>query len=265
MAGAIGYAFVQPPYVSLSVFTAIGLGLALPYLTLSYVPALQKIMPKPGPWMEVFKQALAFPMFLASLWLLWVLAQQTDAFGITAALLGAISIAFGLWLLRYKPVSKTRLYILRAAALLSFAGALAMLPVCARPCEQPIGGNLSQTMISMPYSEEILEQALDSDDPVFTEMTAAWCITCKVNHAMAINVASTKGVFKDRNVRYIVGDWTNEDPTITKYLQKYGRNGVPLYVYYGPRDPQTGIRPNAKVLPQVLTPAIVREYIEGKN
>ncbi|HOO82314.1 MAG TPA: protein-disulfide reductase DsbD family protein [Alphaproteobacteria bacterium] len=265
MAGAIGYAFIQPPIVSLVIFTMLGLGLALPYLALSFVPALQKIMPKPGAWMVIFKQALSFPMFIAALWLLWVLAQQTDAYGITAALLGAISIAFGLWLLRHCPKNKTTLSALRIMAGLSFLGALALLPICARPCAQPMGGGLTQTLISLPYSQETLQSALDSDDPVFTEMTAAWCITCKVNHAVAINIDSTKTLFSKHNIRYIVGDWTNEDPEITKYLRKHGRSGVPLYVYYGPRDPETGRRPDAKILPQVLTPAIVKNFIENNT
>lgn len=265
MAGAIGYAFLQPPIISLIIFTALGFGLALPYLTLSFIPALQKIMPKPGAWMEVFKQALAFPMFIAALWLLWVLAQQTDAHGITAALLGAIAIALGLWLLRQNPKTKTWQITARALAVISFITALALLPVCARPCAQPMGTELSHSFVSLPYSEEGLQTALDGDAPVFTEMTAAWCITCKVNHAIALNIDSTKQLMAKHNVQYFVGDWTNEDPEITKYLQKYGRNGVPLYVYYGPRDPVTKQRAGAKILPQVLTPAIVKDFIEGNT
>ncbi|MCB9983815.1 MAG: thioredoxin family protein [Rhodospirillales bacterium] len=265
MAGAIGYAFLQPPVISLLIFTALALGLALPYLILSFIPALQQIMPKPGAWMEVFKQALAFPMFGAALWLLWVLAQQTDAYGVTAALLGAILIAFGLWLLRHSPKNQKTRITLRIAAGLAFLGALALLPVCARPCSQPLGQDLTHSLISLPYSEETLQSALESDDPVLTEMTAAWCITCKVNHAVAINVDSTKNLITKHNIRYIVGDWTNEDPEITKYLESYGRNGVPLYVYYGPRDPVTKQRASAKILPQVLTPAIVKSFIEDNT
>jgi len=116
-----------------------------------------------------------------------------------------------------------------------------------------------------PFSQARLEEELEGDLPVFTEMTAAWCITCKVNHKIAINIASTKSLFANNNVQYLIGDWTNEDPEITKYLKAYGRNGVPLYVFYGPRDPVTKLRPEPKILPQVLTPDIVKNYIEGDS
>jgi thiol:disulfide interchange protein len=110
----------------------------------------------------------------------------------------------------------------------------------------------------------VLQQSLKGNEPVFVEMTAAWCITCKVNHKIAIDIPSTRKLFEDMQVRYLIGDWTNEDPDITKFLQSYGRSGVPIYVYYGPRDPATGKRPDAKVLPQVLTPALVESFIKGQ-
>ena len=108
---------------------------------------------------------------------------------------------------------------------------------------------------------EKLGELLAGDEPVFVEMTAAWCITCKVNHKIALNTKATKTLFKERGVRFLVGDWTNKDAEITKYLNDYGRNGVPIYVYYGPRDAETGERPEAQVLPQILTPGIVKDAI----
>ena len=261
MAGAIGFAFVQPPIVSLSVFAALGLGLALPYLALSFAPALQKALPKPGPWMEIFKQALAFPMFIAALWLLWVLAQQTDTMGVTATLLGAILLGFSIWIFKHVPNNPLWHHVIRAVAVLSVLGAFAILPTQNVPHAETA---IKAESFGQTFTLNRLEEELAGNNPVFTEMTAAWCITCKVNHKMAINISSTKKLFADHNVEYLIGDWTNEDPEITKYLQNYGRNGVPLYVYYGPRDPETNQRPDPKLLPQVLTPGIIEDVIKGE-
>lgn len=263
MAGAIGFAFVQPPIVSLTVFFALGLGLALPYLLLSFIPALQERLPKPGAWMEVFKQFLAFPMFIASLWLLWVLAQQVGTMDISKVLFGAILIAFSIWMFKHISAKPLWHYVTRALAVISILVALALLPIS--------GGKASNTgeavshEFGSAYSEDALQTALDGNAPVFTEMTAAWCITCKVNHAVALNIKETKKLFAEKNVTYLIGDWTNEDPVITKYLQSYGRNGVPLYVFYGARDPVTKQRPEPKLLPQVLTPGVIKSYINGKS
>ncbi|MEM7651262.1 MAG: protein-disulfide reductase DsbD domain-containing protein [Pseudomonadota bacterium] len=263
MAGAIGFAFVQPPIVSLTVFAALGFGLALPYLILSFVPAARSFMPKPGPWMDVFKQALAFPMFAAALWLFWVLGQQVGTMEMTKVLGGALLIVFSIWLFRHVPTKPLTHHIVRAIAVASVFIALALLPTA----QNNAPSNKSDSKIESGFGENFTPQKLtlllEGDAPVFTEMTAAWCITCKVNHAVALNVASTKTLFAEQNISYIVGDWTNEDPEITQYLQKYGRNGVPLYVYYGPRDPVTKQRPEANILPQVLTPAIVAKEINN--
>lgn len=208
MAGAIAYALLQPAYVSLVVFAALGMGLALPYLLLSFVPALRKRLPKPGAWMETFRRILSVPMFLAALWLFWVLSQQIG-------------------ILPPKQAEKAE--------------------------------------FGAPYSEQTLENALSGDEPVFVEMTAAWCITCKVNHAIALDVASTRALFQGMNMIYLIGDWTNEDPAVTKFLSAYGRSGVPLYVFYGSRNLTTGERPAPRVLPQVLTPGIVENHIRGET
>ncbi len=263
MAGAIGFAFIQPPLISLTIFAALGLGLALPYLALSFAPALQKMLPRPGPWMEIFKQALAFPMFIAALWLLWVLAQQVDSMDITAALFGAILITFSIWMFKHIPERPLTHNITRAIAVLAVLSALTILPT--KTITLNNAAIEATYSFGQPFSQNRLEEELAGDAPVFTEMTAAWCITCKVNHKLAINIAATKTLFAENNVRYLIGDWTNEDPAITKYLQAYGRNGVPLYVFYGPRDVVTKQRPEPKILPQVLTPDIVKKYIEGNS
>lgn len=260
MAASIGFALVQPAWISLSVFGALGLGLASPYLLLSYAPALQNKLPKPGPWMDHFKHFLAFPMFGASVWLIWVLSQQAGPTGVLGVLLGMLAISFGIWLIKVMPERGLLRLITKILVIASLATPFATLTVDR--------GGYSDSMkideeMGEVFTPGMLSETLDGNDPVFVEMTAAWCITCKVNHAIAINVPSTRKVFEENNVKYMVGDWTNYDPKITKFLNSYGRNGVPIYVYYGPRNIETGERPNPVVLPQILTPAIVKNAIEN--
>lgn len=260
MAGAIGFAFTQPPVISLIIFAALGLGLAAPYLILSFTPQLQHVLPKPGPWMNTFKQFLAFPMFVAALWLVWVLSEQTGTIGMSAILLGMVLIRFSIWLFAHKPQNQIGRGLILLLSTIAIGGALLLIP---HDMSAPANAESTQLTFGETFSEQKLEQALAGDNPVFVEMTAAWCITCKVNHAVALNIDSTKELFKNENVTYLIGDWTNEDPVITKYLNRYGRAGVPLYVLYGKRNPQTNERPEPQILPQVLSPATVKEYIAG--
>jgi thiol:disulfide interchange protein/DsbC/DsbD-like thiol-disulfide interchange protein len=260
MAAAIGYALIQPPIVALSIFAALGVGLALPYLALSFLPNLQRIMPRPGAWMETFKQFLAFPMFASSVWLVWVLSQQAGPSGVLGVLAGMVALGFAIWLWRHR-IQGTRLSFIRTGMILiSILIALALLPTRPAPVSSGAAAQDESMMFGEVFSQEKLETLLQGKEPVFVEMTAAWCITCKLNHATSLNIDSTKALFAQKNVRYLIGDWTNQDPVITKFLQSYGRSGVPVYVYYGPPD-ATGQRPEPQLLPQILTPAIVAEFI----
>lgn len=261
MAGALGFALVQPAFISLLVFAALGLGLALPYLALSFIPALQARMPRPGAWMDTFKQLLAFPMFGAAIWLIWVLGEQIGTNGITNILIGLGMISFAIWLIKHRPENTVLRNIIRIVVIGCLLIAALAVPN-GSGVDRALSTSTSQNeKFGDVFSQERLDELLKQDDPVFVEMTAAWCITCKVNHAVAINTRSTKALFAENNVDYLIGDWTNQDPKITQYLSAYGRNGVPLYVYYGPRDAETGERPKGAVLPQILTPAIVKDYI----
>lgn len=257
MGAAMGFALTQPTAVSLSVFAMLGFGLALPYLFLSFVPAARHLLPKPGAWMNTFKQLLAFPMFASAIWLIWVLSQQTGAEGVLLALLGLLAIAFSAWLIHLENIG-----IARAIAHITLVISLLLMTLTLsslRSIQSPPAKEAYA--MGAPYQKETLSTLLKGDDPIFVEMTAAWCITCKLNHAVAVNIESTKKLFQDKNVQYLIGDWTNQDEEITAYLDTFGRNGVPLYVYYGKRDTVTQTRPKEIVLPQVLTPAIVKEYI----
>ena len=263
MAGAIGFALTQTTFVNLTIFTALGFGLALPYLLLSFIPALQKVMPKPGAWMNTFKQFLAFPMFGAAIWLVWVVSKQAGSTGTLQMLVGMISIAFGIWLLG--KTSKIGSKIL-AILLFLIAAFMLIMPSAQTPTNSSDLPAKNSHEFGEVFTPEKLGTLLaETNDPVFVEMTAAWCITCKVNHAVAINISSTKQAFKNNNVQYLQGDWTNQDPAITEYLNSFGRNGVPIYVYYGPKNNETGQRPEPKVLPQILTPKMLTDIFKKES
>ncbi len=257
MATAVGVAFTQPAPIALSIFVALGLGLASPFLVLSFLPHLQRFLPKPGAWMKTLQQFMAFPMFLAVIFLLWVLTQQVGDMQLLSVMAGMIAIAFGIWVW---PKAKLWGKIIAFLALVSagFALPLAAHKIDAGACYYQDTKNLT---FGEEFSQPTLDHYLDkTDQPVFVEMTAAWCITCKINHAAAIDVQATRNLFAEKNVAFLVGDWTNQDNTISRYLQKFQRNGVPLYVLYP--APKNGTRPEPVILPQVLTPGTLETYIE---
>lgn len=240
MGVALGYALVQPAIITVIVFLALGLGLALPFLLLSILPFLQKIMPKPGAWMEGFKQFLAFPMFATCVWLVWVLDQQTGTNGVLAALVGILIVSFGVWIWKYqsKTISKIIVVALLIIGLLQ-----------ASTLTKPKMNNVIE------YTPSTLEETLDDGNPVFVNMTAAWCITCKVNERV-IKSDAIQALFADHNVTYIEGDWTLMDDNITKYLTSFDRTGVPLYIYYPDGES------SAEILPQILTTSILEKTIK---
>ncbi|MDH4459544.1 MAG: protein-disulfide reductase DsbD family protein [Nevskia sp.] len=244
MGTALGYALSQPAYVALTVFAALGLGLALPFLAIGFVPALAKVLPRPGKWMENFKQFMAFPLYLTTVWLLWVLGGLTDRNGMTLALLGLTLIAFALWLWNRSSGIAT---VMKFAAI---AAALALLasPLLAKQVAGPAGGVADAS--HEPYSEARLAELRAEGRTVFVDFTADWCITCKVNERVALASTDVRKAFAERKVAWLVADWTREDPAITAALARFGRNGVPLYLVYADHA-------EPAVLPQLLTPDIV--------
>lgn len=261
MGVAMGYALTQPALISMLIFLALGFGLALPYLALTFSPPLRHILPKPGPWMETFRQFLAFPMFASACWLLWVLSQQIDHMGELFAFFGMLAIALGIWFTGKQPAKKWGRLVVLALAFLSFGFALSTF-FTIRQAETKTADQI--TLESEDnwegFTRAKLDDYLKGNDPIFVNMTAAWCITCKVNEKVALAIDSTREIFEKNNVRYLKGDWTNQNPEITNFLEEYGRSGVPIYVYYGPRM-GSGARPDAVVLPQILTPGIVQDTI----
>ncbi len=260
MGAAMGFAMTQSALISMSVFAALGFGLALPYLLLSYFPTLRKFLPKPGVWMETFKQFLAFPILASAIWLIWVLSQQSGSYGVLLVLLGMLAISFSIWLSHIH--SKNSRILTRILLILSLSLPLFSLSYI-KSTKDIVASSEKIYPLGEAFSNEKLSELLKGDNPIFVEMTAAWCITCKVNHAIAINTKATQSIFKENNVKYLIGDWTNKNNVITEYLNKFGRNGVPLYVFYGARDPVTKMRPDALLLPQVITTSIIKDTIEN--
>ncbi|MBL4590283.1 MAG: thioredoxin family protein [Alphaproteobacteria bacterium] len=248
MGVALGYALTQSAAATILIFLGLGFGLALPFLLLSMLPVLQKIMPKPGAWMETFKQFLAFPMWATAIWLAWVLVQQSGTSGLLAVLSGALIIAFAVWLTQKGLNSfKIILLILCAVGLVKATQFT------------KVGG-----YEELSYTPEVLETALATNGPVFVNMTAAWCITCKINERV-LRSDDISGLFSDKSITYIVGDWTLMNSDITSYLESFDRSGVPLYIYYPEADTKTGKRPEAMVLPQILTRSIITTAIESNK
>jgi thiol:disulfide interchange protein len=241
---------------------SLGLGLAAPYLLLSWWPGLQRRLPKPGAWMEKVKQALAFPMYATAVWLLWVLAQQTGADTVAAALLGMVGIAFAAWLYSAtRSASSISRQVSNAIAGVFVIAALigGYLNIQKQAGEQKAISAANGAHDWEPYSASRLQALQSQGTPVFLNMTAAWCITCLVNERVALSDASVRDAFKQSEIVYLKGDWTQRDAAITTLLTKFGRSGVPLYVFY----PKGGNEP--VVLPQILTPDIVLSAINPRS
>jgi thiol:disulfide interchange protein len=262
MATAIGVALTQTPVVAITIFLLLGLGLAFPYLLLSFLPSLQKVLPKPGAWMETFAQFLAFPMYAATAWLVWVLAQQTGSTGLAAALFGLVLIGLAAWLHQktYLISGWTRRFTSIAAFMvLAFALVLAQLPNSIAPnlansgTEQTASSGLNW----QPYNAQKLSELRQSGKPVFVNFSAAWCITCIVNERVALNQSETIAAFKEKNVALLKADWTNRNAEITQALAAFGRSGVPLYLLY-PVNSDT-----PQILPQILSPQQLREKVKS--
>ena len=267
MGPALGFAVTQPTAAALGVFVALGFGFALPYVLLSFAPWLMNRLPRPGPWMEKLKELLAFPMYAAAVWLLWVLGQQLGANGILLGGGGLVILTFAIWLLKSaEGAGSVWRFICRTLAV--FALLLAVLLPMMFPASQPVlpAENTAPASSSgsgpawQTWSREALVRAR-SQGPVFVNFTAAWCITCKVNEAVALSSARVADKFAEHGVTYLKGDWTLEDPAITAALTEFGRSGVPLYLVYTASENHA----EPRVLPQILTEAMVMNAVEAAS
>lgn len=242
MASALGFAAAQPPAVALCVFAALGVGFAAPFTALSFAPGLQRLLPRPGPWMERTKQAFAFPMFAAAAWAAWVMSAQTGASGVLALLMSFVAAGFLVWALKTLRQPASRVGAALLAGLVMVGVAFTMQP---------------SKLTSEPWSPERVEELRGQGRAVFVNFTADWCVSCKVNERAALSSGRIARAFAARQIAYLEADWTNRDEAIAAALVAYGRTGVPLYLYY----PEGRAGEGPIVLPQLLTEAGVLEAI----
>ncbi len=259
MATAVSVALVQPAPVAIAILLTLGLGLALPYLIISLTPALRRFLPKPGAWMETLQQVLAFPMYGAAAWLVWVLTLQAGTNGLAIALVGIILIGFAAWLHQKTQLSKTiwrRMGLVGSLAAIAIVLTLTPLVNTATPSSST-QANSANNSAWTAYTPSHLDTLRQSKQPVFINYTAAWCITCLVNERVALSQPEVLAAFQQKGVALVKADWTNRNADITQSLSKFGRSGVPLYVLY-PAGLDQG---EPVILPQVLTPNLVRDAI----
>ena len=252
MGVALAYAFTAPTPLALLVFAMLGLGLALPFLLIGFVPALANRLPRPGAWMDTLKQVLAFPMYLTAVWLLWVLGKQRGIDAVGLALVGLVLLALGLWWFQRARFAPAPLQ--RALALALAVSALVPLAMLHRlPAETAAAPT---TEGHAAYSAERLAALRAEGRIVFVDMTADWCVTCKANEKAVLNTPAFRELLATHDAVMLTGDWTNVDPAITAFLEAHGAVGVPLYVLY-PRGGGAG-----EVLPTVLTQDGMRRAFE---
>jgi thiol:disulfide interchange protein DsbD len=242
MGAALGYALVQPPAIALGVFTALGLGLALPYLAITMVPSLGAWLPRPGRWMDVAKQLLAFPMLATVVWLVWVASLQSGPPAVAAMLAMLVLLGFAAWVGRQWSGRSARVAV--ASAVVAALVVAASIERADTPAASHAGWER--------YSTARLDELLAARRPVFVDFTAAWCVTCQVNERLVLAHPRVRERMQALGVVPVRADWTTPDPDITRALQQFGRDGVPLYVLYSGREDEP-----PRILPQLLTTDIV--------
>ncbi|MGK0442275.1 MAG: thiol:disulfide interchange protein DsbD [Pseudohongiellaceae bacterium] len=240
MGTALGYAITQNAVTALSVFAALGFGMALPVLLLAHSPKLLNKIPKPGPWMETLKEFLAFPLYATTLWLSWVIGNQTGVNGMLTILLGCLLLALAFWFWRDNWLNK-------GFSLASLALAFWLV---VSPQLTPTDPNATKNW--QAYTPEKLANLREQQQLVFVNLTADWCITCLANEKITLNTDEVKQSFKSHNVQYLKGDWTNHDPKISDLLKQHGRTGIPLYLIYPPTTNSQAI-----ILPQILSTSLL--------
>ncbi len=264
MGAAIGFALGHSAYVSFAIFTALALGLAVPYLALAYFPGWARVLPKPGAWMEILKQAVSVPIFATVIWLVWVFTQLAGSSALMGLLAAFLLLAVAGWFLGRWPGKRSAATI--AAIILIAAIATPIWAVRAfgvgPQSESTAAAPGSQLPASgfawQPFTPALVAQSRAQGKPVFIDFTASWCLSCQVNERLILDRADVQQRLRDSGAVLIRADWTNQDPDITQTLAALGRSGVPTYALY-PADPTAP----AHVLPEVLTPGIVMSALNS--
>ncbi|MGH1364785.1 MAG: protein-disulfide reductase DsbD family protein [Calditrichia bacterium] len=256
MGAALGYALSQPPWVSMMIFTFLGLGMAFPYVLLSSSPALLKFVPRPGVWMESLKQFMGFLLMATVVWLLKVLGDQSGLDTVMIMLVSLVIIAIGGWVLgRWGNIAretKTRL-IGQVLATALVVGGLAFFFML-KP------GKSVNPIEWQDFAPGKVEELRQLGKPVFVDFTASWCLSCQANKKFAIETDEVEAAFKEMGVNAVMADWTSRDADITKALAEFGRNSVPLYVLYSADGSKEPI-----ILPEILTPGILLDALDKLN
>ena len=251
MGAAIGYALIQPSAVTLPIFLSLGIGFSMPYLLLAIKPDLISKMPRPGQWMESLKEFFAFPMFATALWLVWVFSIQTSSDALIGLLIIFLVIGLLTWLFTKTKNSTSKLLILAIGII-----AVGYQTTSFASIETKLG-SIDTKSGGIQWSKDTEKDLQSNEQAYLINFTAAWCITCQANDKVALSRPGVKKFLSDNSIEYIVADWTNRNQEILDVLSKYGRSGVPLYVYWKPGMSQS------KVLPAILTEQIVIDRISS--
>jgi len=255
MGASLGLALGLPSWQALLVFAAMGTGMALPFLAASLSPALARKMPRPGPWMNTLRQALAFPMFATVVWLVWVLGQQSGIDGAAALLALLLVVSLLLWALGRSGAGRLSLVWLATVLLCAMLWALGPLMLKSLPpasvLAERAGAAQTEPGQWQAWTPQLAQQTLAQGRPVFIDFTAAWCVTCQYNKQTTLANAQVLADLQARQVLLLRADWTRRDPAITQALAELGRSGVPVYALYAPGKPP-------QLLPEVLSVAVLK-------
>jgi thiol:disulfide interchange protein DsbD len=249
MGTAIGFALSQSAGISFLVFTCLGLGLLLPYLMLAAFPSLVRFLPRPGRWMETFKEFLAFPMLATVIWLSWTLGQSAGVNALAISWFSLLAISFGVWGLTRLQSARAPVAVLGFGLSVMFIAFISQVPSAPSELARASASD-SDAIAWRPYSRDALAEARKQGKPVFVDFTAAWCITCQVNERLVFSSTEVKQRFKDLGIVALKADWTNRNPEIADALAAFGRSGIPVYVLYATEG-------EPWLLPEIITPGIV--------
>jgi thiol:disulfide interchange protein DsbD len=255
MGAALGFALIAPAAVAIGIFLALGLGLAAPYLIATVTPGWQRLLPRPGAWMELVKQLLAFPLYSTVAWLVWVLIQEAGPAQSLGALFGFVLVGFVVWIYgrtRLAAPLGRQLGVGLAAA--GTAAAIFLAATVTKPEAGTANAAARDGLAYEPFTAERLSMLEAMGKPVFVNLTASWCVTCLINERVALDSDTVRQAFAARGIVALKGDWTTQNPEITALLQQFGRSGVPLYLLYGGKGEPV-------ILPQILTAASVLDAL----